>query len=116
MQMATTNRCSHRALVFRIGFYYRRYIPKFASIAAPLHSLSRKGVSFVWTPECQLSFDTLKQKLVKSPVLTYPRFDHHAPQFMLYTHASNVGLGVVLEQEGHAIGFASRTLSKAERN
>lgn len=99
-----------------LASYYRRYIPGFASIAAPLHSLTQKGVSFVWTSECQQSFDALKQKLVKSPVLTYPRFDSRAPQFMLYTDASNVGVGVVLEQEGRVIGFASRTLSKAERN
>ena len=35
-----------------LASHYRRYIPHFADIAAPLHSLTRKGVSFDWTQEC----------------------------------------------------------------
>jgi hypothetical protein len=42
-----------------IGFcsYYRRFIEGFADIAKPLHKLTQKGKYFVWTDECQVSFD-----------------------------------------------------------
>jgi hypothetical protein len=44
-----------------IGFcsYYRRFIEGFADIAKPLHKLTQKGKLFVWTDECQVSFDQL---------------------------------------------------------
>jgi hypothetical protein len=59
-----------------IGFcsYYRRFIEGFADIAKPLHKLTQKGKLFVWTDECQVSFDQLKNCLVRSPVLAHPDF------------------------------------------
>jgi hypothetical protein len=35
--------------------YYRRFVENFAKIAAPLHALTRKNVTFEWTKECQRS-------------------------------------------------------------
>ena len=35
---------------------------------------------------------------------------------VLQTDASGVGLGAVLEQEGHVIGYTSRTLSRSASN
>ena len=98
--------------------YYRRFISHFAKIAAPLHSLTRKDVDFVWTEECQAAFESLKKKLTEAPVLTYPDFDLG---FVLETDASVRGLGAVLSQEQttrrlHPIAFASRALSAAEKN
>ena len=34
----------------------------------------------------------------------------------MYTDASEVGLGAVLEQDNHVIAYASRVLTKSERN
>ena len=58
-----------------LSSYYRRFIPRFAKVAQPLHQLTRKGAEFVWSDECHSAFETLKQKLTSAPVLAYPAFD-----------------------------------------
>jgi len=79
--------------------YYRRFVPNFASVARPLYKLTEANVDFSWTSECQSSFDTLKKLLSTAP---------------------NHGIGAVLSQlkDGieHPVTFASRTLTKSERN
>ena len=45
---------------FGLASYYRRYIQQFADIATPLHHLTEKSVTFVWTEECQKAFQKLK--------------------------------------------------------
>ena len=51
----------------------------------------------------------------QAPVLAYPRFDHNAGTFHLQTDASAVGLGAVLEQNGHPVAYASRSLTSPEK-
>ena len=99
-----------------LASYYCRYIHKFSDIAAPLHLLTNKGMSFDWNESCQQAFNQLKRKLTQAPVLAYPAFGPSAKQFVLQTDASNTGIGAVLEQDGHVVAYASRTLSSTERN
>ena len=101
-----------------LASYYRRFIPKFSSVAAPLHALTRKNTQFVWTPTCQQAFDHLKQLMTDAPVLAYPDFEQ---PFLLETDASGTGLGAVLAQrqeEGSVrpVAYASRTLQNHEKN
>ena len=103
-----------------LASYYRRFVPKFASIAAPIHVLTKKNVPFQWTDECESAFNQLKVALSTSPVLVYPRFGP-GHSFILETDASTVGLGAVLSQvreDGtiHPIAYASRSVDKHERN
>ena len=97
--------------------YYRRFISKFAKIAAPLYHLTKKEVQWEWSKACQLAFETLKQRLVQAPVLVYPDFEQ---KFTLETDACLNGLGAVLSQikEGllHPVSYASRSLSSPEKN
>ena len=53
---------------------------------------------------------------MNSPVLAYPSFAQNATEFVLQTDANAVALGTVLEQKGHVIAYASRSLTASERN
>jgi len=99
-----------------LASYYRQYILNFSNIAAPLHFLTQKDVPFSWDSKCGKAFQALKSHLVQSPVLAYPCFDSTADEFVLQTDASAVGLGAILEQNGHVIAYASRSLTASERN
>ena len=50
-----------------LASYYRRFIPSFASVASPLHALTKKHTKFSWTAECQAA---LKELLVLQCWLT----------------------------------------------
>ena len=54
------------------GNIYRKFINKFSELAAPLNGLLKKDKAFEWTPECQQSFDTLKQRFTAEPILMMP--------------------------------------------
>ena len=103
---------------FGLSSYYRRFVPKFAKIAQPLHHLTKKDVTFTWDAACQEAFEVLKRKLIEVPVLAYPSFDK---DFTLETDASVQGLGAVLSQlqsdnRLHPVAYASRSLTPAEAN
>jgi len=51
----------------RLCGYYRRFVPNFSEIAAPIHALTQKGRAFEWSSECQESFEELKRMLTNSP-------------------------------------------------
>jgi hypothetical protein len=47
--------------------YYRRFILSFISLATPLFKLLSKEAEFNWNDECQVSFEILKNEIVKYP-------------------------------------------------
>ena len=100
-----------------LASYYRRFIKGFANVAAPLNKLTEKNTKFVWTEQCTVAFEQLKQALISAPILAYPCADG---QFVLDTDASNFAIGCVLSQvqdgEERVVAYGSRSLSKAERN
>ena len=73
-----------------------------------------KATSFVWIPECVEAFIILKSHLMIAPVLAYPCFSPSASEFVVQTDASGVGLGAMLEQDGHVISYASCLLTSPE--
>ncbi|GBM29206.1 Retrovirus-related Pol polyprotein from transposon 412 [Araneus ventricosus] len=97
--------------------YYRRFVRNFSAISRALHKLTEARSNFNWTEECEKSFNSLKQALITSPILTYPRTDK---EFILDTDASNEGIGAVLSQkignEECVIAYFSKSLGKPERN
>jgi len=98
--------------------YYRRFIQDFATKAKPLHQLTEKRSQFEWSSQCQEAFDHLKRCLTSAPILVLP--DWSKP-FIVDTDASDSGIGAVLSQLDdnrieYVVCYASRLLSKAERN
>ncbi|GBC32236.2 hypothetical protein GLOIN_2v1882338 [Rhizophagus irregularis DAOM 181602=DAOM 197198] len=80
--------------------------------------LLKKETPFHWTEKQQTAFDYLKERLIKSLILTYPDFEQ---PFIIHTNASGTGLDAVLSQikedgKEHIIAYASRSLNKAECN
>jgi len=84
--------------------YYRRFIENFSKIAKPMTNLLKKTNEFEWTPKCEQSFQTMKQKLTTTPVLALPDIQK---DFVVYCDASRQGLGCVLMQSGKVIAYAS---------
>ena len=125
--------------------YYRKYIQNFSQIAKPLFELlqkqpqqnrnsnekknlknchqNKKQVTIPsktpidWQSHHQQALNKLIDCLSSPPLLAYP--DFNLP-FVLHTDASASGLGAVLYQEQNevlrVIGYASRTLTTAEKN
>lgn len=99
--------------------YYRQYIPDYATIASPLTDLTKKSCpnKVEWKELHQNSFEKLKSCLSDKPVLSLVNLNN---EFILQTDASESGLGAVLLQEVKGerkpVAYASRKMSKAERN
>merc|ERR1711893_445229 len=97
--------------------YYHDYVKSYSDIVEPMIRLTDKKVKFVWTPECQEAFETLKVKLTTAPVLGFASMED---PFILDTDASDVAMGAVLSQvqngQERVIAYGSKALSKEERN
>jgi hypothetical protein len=104
--------------------YYRKYIPNFAEIAAPLYALTGKNIQnkrdsqrrIAMDEQQRLSFDTLKLRLTTEPIfLDFPRWD--CP-FEVHCDGSKKGVAAVLTQfvdkQEKVLMYASKSLTNAE--
>ena len=76
--------------------YYRKFIPRFSDLSRPLTRLTRHDCKFDWTPQCQKSFDHLRELLMEYPILRYP---DPMKGYTVFTDASGIGWSGVLTQE-----------------
>ena len=78
--------------------YYRRFIPNFAEISAPLTNLTKKDLpdKVKWTTAAETAFQQVKGILASDLVLCSPDPDK---VFILQTDASSVGIAAVLSQQ-----------------
>jgi hypothetical protein len=80
-----------------IGFgnFYCCFIKGFSHLAHPLYDLLKKDKQFVWSEECQESFDQLKKRFTEEPVLMMP--DHLKP-FQIQVDSLLFATGGILTQ------------------
>ena len=76
--------------------YYRKFIPRFSDLSRPLTRLTRHDSKFDWTPQCQKSFNHLRELLMEYPILRYP---DPKKGYTVFTDASGIGWSGVLTQE-----------------
>ncbi|CAF1125194.1 unnamed protein product [Brachionus calyciflorus] len=97
--------------------YYRRFISNFGKIAKCLFEVTKAKYKFDWTTEREELFVSLKKDLIEAPILIFPDFNN---PFELFCDASATHVGAVLVQRingvAHPVAFASRLLTKQERN
>ena len=97
--------------------YYHRFIQNLSTVLAPLYELLQKGNRWVWGRRQEMAFEESKQLLASTRVLLH--YDPRLP-LILSCDASPYGVGAVLShcmKDGseRPVGFASRTLSVAEK-
>ncbi|GBN48124.1 Transposon Ty3-I Gag-Pol polyprotein, partial [Araneus ventricosus] len=97
--------------------YFQRFIKGFCYLAEPLQLLLKRDAKFHFGAEEAEAFDNLKAALTSDPVLGL--YDENSPT-EIHTDASGYGIGAVLVQiqkeVEKVIAYASRTLTKAEKN
>ena len=98
--------------------YYGKFLPDLATHLAPLYELLGQKVQWKWKSAQEEAFVNSKKLLISSQLLTH--FDPKLP-LTLACDASAYGIGAVLahrfpDGSEKPIGYASRTLNKAERN
>ena len=100
------------------------FIHKYVQIERPLNALiSRDNAKsekklVEWNEDCETALQKLKTLCSETPILAYA--DYCKP-FHFQTDATEIGLGAVLYQKQddgtmRVIAYASRTLSKSEKN
>ncbi|XP_053555916.1 uncharacterized protein LOC128647124 [Bombina bombina] len=80
-----------------LGFsnFYCKFIKNFSSIVKPLTRLTGKATAFVWTPEAQRAFESLKVSFTTAPILHFP---DTTLQYILEVDASEYTIAAILSQ------------------
>lgn len=98
--------------------YYGKFIPHLCTLIAPMTGLLQKDAKWEWSASCQKAFDEVRKQLLSNRV-----FVHYNPNLplILACDASPVGVGAVISHtmpdgSEKPIAFASRMLTKAEKN
>ncbi len=115
---STPSNASEVRSLLGMANYSAQFIPNFATITEPLRQLTRKDTKFQWTSEHENAYQTLKEALINSPVMSY--FDTNKETLVL-VDASPVGLSAILSQRAKGsnnaqiIAYGSRALTSTEK-
>ena len=78
-----------------IASYCRKFLKNFAVIASPLYQLTCPRAKWIWSRDCDIAFQCIKDKLLSAPILAMP---NPKLPYNLYTDACDIGMGGVLCQ------------------
>ena len=115
--LAGTQNAKHVRSFLGLCCFYHQFFPQFATIASPLTALTGKRL-WQWGAVEQRAFEDLKESFLRHVVLAFP--DRNKP-YILYTDASDSGVGAMLCQEDdekrlRLVVCMSRKLNKHEVN
>ena len=93
------------------------FCPELQKLLKPIYNLTRKGRQFIWEKEQQQTFDEIKDRLQRPPVLHLP--DRHG-RFQLYSDTSKFATGSALYQiqngQPKLVPYASKRMPEAPKN
>ena len=93
------------------------FCPELQKLLKPIYDLTRKGRHFIWGEEQQATFEEIKSRLQKPPVLYMP---HRRGRFLLYSdtskHATGSALYQVQDGKPKLIAYASKRMPEAAKN
>lgn len=83
-----------------------------------MEELHRANVPFILNKECIESFEILKKKLIKAPIMRFPNW---SKKFRVHIDASAIAVRSIVTHPGddhmdHPNAYASRKLNKVKRN
>ena len=98
--------------------YYGKFLKNLSTVLHPLNQLLQKKQKWNWTKKCESAFKQAKNMIISSDVLVH--YDVTLP-VRLACDASPYGVGSVLSHvypdgSERPIAFASRSLTKSEKN
>ena len=110
LQLKTPRTRKQLGSVNGLSNYFRFCIPNMSKIAAPLTSLLKKDVPFVWSEKCELAFTEIQDKLLEDSSLLIPNL---RKVFFLCMDSSEIAIRFLLAQKSddkklNVISFGSK--------
>ena len=97
--------------------YLSKFIPRYASITAPLRNLTQKDTKFHWNKEEQDAFEKLKDSLTSENTMIY--FNPNKPIVVRaeasYYDGISAGLFQDIKKGLQPVHFISRTMTETEK-
>ena len=92
--------------------YLAKFCPNLSTHTSHLRELEKKGIIWTWDHEHRQQFARLKEMITEAPTLKYYKMDEPVT---IQCDASSTGLGATLLQNDQPVAYASRALTKAEK-
>ena len=93
--------------------YLGKFIPNLSNVTQPLRELLQKETAWHWIDTHERAFNEIKKRITHEKILKY--YEVTKP-VTISGDSSSYGLGACLMQDGRPISYASRSLSKSEKN
>jgi hypothetical protein len=96
--------------------YYKKFIKGYVQITASMEKMLKKDTKFQWNEDCKHRLDTLKEKMVTTPILVFLDWEK---TFHVHVDASTITLEAIQVQPragdlDHPIAFSTRKLFESE--
>jgi ribonuclease HI len=95
-----------------LASFYRKFIRDFNGICVPMmDTVKKKNKYFKWIEEVERSFNILKEKITKRPILVLSNFEN---TFLVRCDASGFAIGAVLSQDNRPVAYFSEKLNETK--